>query len=203
MVGAWMVGMALATAGEAAAGTGAATAAGAGAIPVAIGESLVKYTVAGDTASELLAQMRELGPVDGHDGKRYQGNTRWSVRWTFMMAGQPAGPCRLAEIAVNLDVTMTLPDWQPGRHADARLKSRWPVFLDGLTRHEMGHRNNGVLAAFAVRDALAGVAPAASCAQLADAANGAAKAALAARENADADYDRETGHGARQGFGLR
>lgn len=171
--------------------------------PIAIEEKLVQYPIEGDTASELLSQMEKLGPVDGNEGKRYQGNTSWSVRWNFMMMPQPGGVCRLEQVAVTLQVTMTLPEWQPKRHADTLLKSRWPAFLSALTNHEMGHRANGVRAAFAVRDAPAGVAPASGCRQLGDAANAAAKAALDARQGADAAYDRETEHGARQGIRLR
>lgn len=182
--------------------TGTATSADDG-IPVAIDEKLVKYTIEGDTASELLSQMDSLGPVDANEGKRFQGNTSWNVRWNYMMAPQPGGLCRLEQVAVTLQVTMTLPDWTPKRHADSLLKSRWPAFLSALTNHEMGHRANGVRAAFAVRDALAGVAPLASCRQLGDAANAAASAAMAARQGADAEYDRQTEHGARQGVRLR
>jgi len=171
-------------------------------IPVAIDEKLVNYTVAGDTASELYSQMDALGPIDQKEGKRFQGNTAWNIRWNYRVRSQPGGLCRLDQVSVNLQVTMTLPQWQPKRHADSLLKSRWPAFLSALTNHEMGHRANGVRAAFAVRDALAAMAPG-DCAQLANAANAAAKAALDARQNADADYDRETEHGARTGVSLR
>jgi len=175
---------------------------GADAIPVAIDEKLVNYTIVGDTASELYSQMDALGPVDQKEGKRFQGNTAWNIHWNYMVRSQPGGLCRIDQVAINLQVTMTLPDWKPKRHADSLVKSRWPMFLSALTNHEMGHRANGVRAAFAVRDALAGLAPG-DCAQLANAANAAAKAALDARQNADADYDRETDHGARTGVSLR
>lgn len=199
MGNAWVMAVALALPVDS---TGAATAVADG-IPVAIDEKLVKYTIEGDTASELLSQMESLGPVDQNEGKRFQGNTSWNVRWNYMMAPQPGGLCRLEQIAVTLQVTMTLPDWQPKRRADSLLKSRWPAFLSALTNHEMGHRANGVRAAFAVRDALAGMAPGGDCRQLGDSANAAAKAALDARQGADADYDRQTEHGARQGIRLR
>jgi predicted secreted Zn-dependent protease len=181
----------------------ATTATGADGIPVAIDEKLVNYAIEGDTASELLSQMDRLGPFDQHDdSKRFQAYTSWNVRWNYMMMPQPDGRCRLEQIAVTLQVTMTLPAWQPKRHADSLLESRWPTYLAGLTNHEMGHRANGVRAAFAVRDALAAVAPS-SCKQLGEFANAAAMAALDARKGADADYDRETEHGKRQIIPLR
>lgn len=180
----------------------AAATPGSDAIAVAIDEKLVKYPIEGDTASELLSQMARLGPVDQNEGKRFQGNTSWSVRWNYMMVQRSDGRCGLQQPAITLQVTMTLPDWQPKRRADSLLRSRWPVYLSALTNHEMGHRANGVRAAFAVRDALAAVEPADSCQQLGDAANAAAKAAIDARQGADADYDRQTEHGARQGVRL-
>ena len=180
----------------------AAAPSGVDAIPVAIDEKLVKYLIEGDTASELQLQMKRLGPFDQLEGKRFAGNTSWNVRWNYMMAPQPDGRCRLQQVAITLQVTMTLPDWQPRHRADRLLQSHWPAFLAALTNHEMGHRANGVQAAFAVRDALAAVAPAESCQQLGDTANAVAKAAMESRQGADVEYDRQTEHGVRQGIRL-
>ena len=93
---------------------------------------------------------------------------------------------------------MTLPEWRPKRHADQRLEQAWPGYLAGLTGHEMGHRANGVKAAFAVRDALAAMAPMEDCQGLATAADSSANAAFGSYKNADAEYDRQTNHGATQ-----
>lgn len=198
MGNAWLLALALVLPTPDAKPTTAAT----DAIPVAIDERLATYPIQGDTASELSSQIKRLGPLDGNEGKRFAGNTRWSVRWNYMMAPQADGRCRLQQVQVSLEVTMTLPEWQPRHRADPLLKSHWPAYLAALTNHEMGHRANGVRAAFAVRDALAAVAPAASCQQLADGANAAANAAMNSRQGADVDYDRQTKHGALQGARL-
>jgi predicted secreted Zn-dependent protease len=78
----------------------------------------------------------------------------------------------------------------------------WPRYLAKLTEHEMGHRDNGVRAAFAVRDAITAIAPMADCGQLESAADAAGNAAIAQLKDADVEYDRKTAHGARQGVAL-
>lgn len=172
------------------------------AIPVEIGEKLVRYAIKGDTTSELISQMATLGPYDKNEERRFQGFTQWSVRWNYEMSQQADGTCSLETPTVALEVQMTLPEWEPKRHADHLLVQDWPVFLAKLTEHEMGHRANGVRAAFAVRDAIAAVAPMADCGQLASAVDEAGNAAIAQFNKADAEYDRQTEHGAKQGVRL-
>lgn len=172
------------------------------AIPVEISEKLAHYEIKGDSSRELISQMAKLGPIDQSEGRHFQGNTTWAVRWGFGIVGLPSGGCRLDDIKIDLEVLMTLPEWTPKRHADQRLVQAWPHFIANLTGHEMGHRANGVRAAFAVRDAIAGIAPMADCQQLGAAANAAANLALNRLKEADVEYDRETDHGAKQGFQL-
>jgi predicted secreted Zn-dependent protease len=171
-------------------------------IPVTLNEKMVRYAIKGDTSRELIAQMAKVGPYDEKAGKRFQGYTFWTTQWTFEMARQPDGSCGLEHVQVALEVTMTLPEWHPNRHADPRLVQGWPGYLSRLTGHEMGHRANGVKAAFDVRDALAAMASMADCQALATAANASANAALGAYRRADAEYDRQTNHGAAQGVRL-
>ncbi|GAA5004924.1 DUF922 domain-containing protein [Pseudoluteimonas lycopersici] len=173
-----------------------------GDVPVEIGENLVRYAIKGDTTSELISQMAKLGPYDEGEGRRFQGFTEWSVQWNYQMASQPGGNCSLGDLKIDLKVQMTLPEWEPKRHADQLLVQEWPRYLAKLTEHEMGHRANGVRAAFAVRDAITAIAPMADCGQLASAVNAAGNAAIAQLKDADAEYDRETEHGARQGVRL-
>jgi predicted secreted Zn-dependent protease len=173
-----------------------------GDVPVEIDEKLVRYDIKGDTTSELISQMAELGPYDEAEGRRFDGYTQWSVRWTYQLSTQRGGHCSLGDLRIDLEVRMTLPEWQPKRHADRLLVQGWPRYLEKLTEHEMGHRDNGVRAAFAVRDAIAAIAPMADCGRLESAADAAGNAAIARLRGADVEYDRETAHGARQGVAL-
>jgi len=124
--------------------------------------------------------------------------TVWAARWTFDTASQADGRCGLEHVKVELEVLMTLPEWHPKRHADPRLEQAWPGYLASLTGHEMGHRANGVKAAFAVRDALAAMAPMEDCQALTTAADSSANAAFGSYMNADVEFDRQTNHGATQ-----
>ena len=173
-----------------------------GEVPVEIGEKLIHYGIKGDTTSELISQMAKLGPYDEDEGRRFQGFTQWRVQWNYQMRQLPGEGCSLGDLKIDLDVQMTLPEWEPKRHADRLLVQGWPNFLAKLTEHEMGHRDNGVRAAFAVRDAINAVAPMADCGQLTSAVNAAGNAAIARLRDADAEYDRQTDHGAKQGIRL-
>jgi predicted secreted Zn-dependent protease len=168
------------------------------AIPVTLSEKLLRYEIKGDTSHELFDQMTKVGPLDEKSAKRFQGLTVWAARWTFDTASQADGRCGLDHVKVELEVLMTLPEWHPKRHADPRLEQAWPGYLASLTGHEMGHRANGVKAAFAVRDALAAMAPMEDCQTLATAADSSANAAFGSYKNADVEYDRQTNHGATQ-----
>jgi predicted secreted Zn-dependent protease len=168
------------------------------AIPVTLSEKLLRYEIKGDTSHELFDQMTKVGPLDEKSAKRFQGLTVWAARWTFDTASQADGRCGLDHVKVELEVLMTLPEWHPKRHADPRLEQAWPGYLASLTGHEMGHRAYGVKAAFAVRDALAAMAPMEDCQALATAADSSANAAFGSYKNADVEYDRQTNHGATQ-----
>lgn len=172
------------------------------AIPVTLSEKLVRYAIKGDTSRELFTQMAKVGPFDETSGKRYQGLTFWTARWTFGMARLADGRCGLDDVKIELEVLMTLPEWHAKRHADPRLEQGWPGYLAALTGHEMGHRANGVKAAFGVRDVLAAMPPMQDCEALAAAANTSATAVLGDYRKADVEYDRQTDHGAKQGLRL-
>jgi predicted secreted Zn-dependent protease len=194
------IALAIAIGLQATAVAGDATAGGASttdAIPVTLSEKLVRYAIKGDTSRELIDQMADVGPFDKNQ-KRFQGVTVWNTRWTYDTAPQADGRCGLQHVKVELEVMMTLPEWHAKRHADPRLERAWPGYLASLTDHEMGHRANGVKAAFAVRDALAAMAPTGDCQALATAADVSANAAFAPYKTADAEYDRQTSHGATQ-----
>jgi predicted secreted Zn-dependent protease len=66
----------------------------------------------------------------------------------------------------------------------------------------MGHRANGVKAAFGVRDVLAAMPPMQDCEALATAANASAMTVVDDYQKTDVEYDLRTGHGAKQGLRL-
>lgn len=95
------------------------------------------YDVAGETAAEIWREMKTYGPV-GKDGVRYNGNTKWSVRWRYPYARSAEG-CATGPVAVKLSVVYTLPSWGRPRGASSELASQWNEFIEALDEHERGH----------------------------------------------------------------
>ena len=120
-----------------------------------------RYTVAGRTAAEVHRSMGDGGPT--LDGTTYFGMTASEIGVRFR-AVEADGGCRLDAVEVDLDLTMTLPAWEPAGPTDYALRRDWARFESALRRHEDGHRDRAVAGAQAVADALAGVR-AATCAE--------------------------------------
>ena len=153
------------------------------------------YPVAGATADAVHRSMSRGGPT--MDGTTYFGMTGSEIRVRFRTRADGDG-CRLDAVGVDLDVTMTLPAWEPDGPTDYALRRDWARFASALRRHEDGHRARAEAGARAVADALAAVrAP--TCAAADAAAQGAVQAAQA-RTAADQErYDRTTDHGRTEG----
>ena len=110
----------------------------------------VYYDVHGQTPYALASSLASRGPR--HSGERYFGMTEWALRASYGRRLE-AGTCRLTDVAVHLDIEISLPRWQggPGTHA---LRADWDEFVSALDAHEDGHRALAVEAADAVRAAL-------------------------------------------------
>lgn len=110
----------------------------------------VYYDVHGQTPYALAASLASRGPK--HGGERYFGMTEWTLRASYGRRTE-AGTCRLTDVAVHLDIEISLPRWQEGGDAEA-LRTEWDAFVGALDAHEHGHRALAVEAADAVRAAL-------------------------------------------------
>jgi predicted secreted Zn-dependent protease len=155
------------------------------------------FTVTGATSRELAADIDAKSPV-GENGLRSDGYTRWTIDWTFVMTPGPTG-CSADQIAVNLDIRMTLPRWYPPRSADEALVGRWNHYVAALRLHEDGHRYRSESTARVVRRALLAERHASDCHTLETRLNSRANGLLADLRQRQEDYDRETAHGRTQG----
>jgi predicted secreted Zn-dependent protease len=154
------------------------------------------FTVTGDTASALSAEIDAKGPV-GDNGRHSDGYTRWSMTWTFGMTSDDAG-CSANRISVDLDIRMFLPRWDTPPNADPRLITRWNRYLAALRSHEDGHRARAEAAAGEMRRKLLGER-ATDCRVLEARLDSMASALLAGLRERQAAYDRETDFGQKQG----
>lgn len=109
------------------------------AAPAAAQEATVEtYPVTGSTYRELLASMRENGPVAERTGRRHFGVTRiaWSQSWEYQRA---RGRCELLGTDIDLKLTIVLPEWTDREGATARTLERWERLYDDIVQHEERH----------------------------------------------------------------
>ena len=152
------------------------------------------YDVHGGTPYALASSLASRGPK--HGGERYFGMTEWTLRATYDRRWE-ADACRLTDVAVHLDVEISLPRWRGGRGAHA-LKADWDAFVDALDGHEHGHRALAVEAADAVRAALVELERG-DCRTLWRDAEATMIAVMAEYDERHRAYDLHTNHGYTQG----
>ena len=156
---------------------------------------VVTYAVQGRTAGEVLTSMRAGAP--SADGVTYFGMTASEIDVRFRTI-QVAGGCRLDGVEVDLDVTMTLPDWDPDGPTDYAVRRDWARFASALRRHEDGHRDRAVAGAEAVADALADVVRP-TCPEVDAEGRRLAREAQARTAAEQERYDDQTDHGRTEG----
>lgn len=148
----------------------------------------------------LRRQLAERAQATGLAGGAI-GRTRQKVETRYRLEPLPTG-CRLAGLAVQVDLTMDLPVWRPAGTTRRELRARWQRMITALTLHEEGHRDNAVRAAHELHRRLAGLGVASDCDALGKQAQREmfrVKLRFNLREQA---YDRRTGHGVGQGSVL-
>ena len=163
--------------------------------PVRADVRTVPYRVTGHSVETLLASLRDGGPRVG--GDIFFGLTSTSLSYRFGYR-ERAGLCETTGARVDLDVTITLPEWQSTPAAPYELRRDWQRFSQALRRHEERHRDLAVEHAHAVRRAVDGLRAPTCDAVAALAAQRAAQAQTVA-EAAHRAYDASTGHGESEG----
>jgi predicted secreted Zn-dependent protease len=157
------------------------------------------YDVTGTSVSELRDAIRRLGPQE--QGQAADALTVWDLEWTY--AEQRSGEsCTLRDVRVTLNVTMTLPRWNPPADAPTGLLASWRTYLDHVKIHEAGHRVIAEQYAHRLLTALTGLR-AASCDAVWDEASRTATRVNAEGQGRNRAYDVETKNGQTQGVVLQ
>lgn len=165
------------------------------ATPVRAAVRVEPYRVTGHSVESLLASLRDGGPRV--DGDIFFGLTSTTLAYRFAYR-ERAGLCETTDARVDLDVTITIPEWQSTPSAPYELRRDWQRFAQALRRHEERHRDLAVEHAHAVRRAVDGLrAP--TCDAVAGLAARRAEQAQAVAEAAHRAYDASTGHGESEG----
>ena len=161
---------------------------------------IVYYDIHGRTVRDLFNEMQAKGPADS-SGSRFPAYTRWRVSWNFRYESTP-GSCKLTELNASVEGTTTLPHWVEGDAASTPLKKEWQDFIAALRVHESGHYAHGVEAAAEVQGIEPSIQPASDCPDLTRQVTHRAESILEKYRAIDAQYDRDTNHGQKQGAVL-
>lgn len=153
------------------------------------------YRIEGATTAALQAGLEQIGrPTTGGGGYGY---TQTEHRWHYRFAPSGNG-CRATAVAVESDIRITLPQWEPPAGAPAQLIVEWRRFHRALAQHEEGHAAIGVSAAQVIAARLWAVSIP-SCTHFPRAADQVAQDDIQAEHQAHQAYDSQTRHGATQG----
>jgi predicted secreted Zn-dependent protease len=159
---------------------------------------MIHYPISGATSQELREQMNLFGPLDERLDRRFDGYTRWYVRWNYQYAQSQEG-CRIDKAKVKTEVTMTLPQWETAPTASPELNTEWNRYITALQTHENGHKQHGLNAGNEILQTLTNLSIQPSCNELDVAANTASDRIIQHYSQEDFAYDQATGHGATQG----
>lgn len=123
------------------------------------------------------------------DGTVVTSLTTWELLWTWQRP--PWEPCEVASVLVDASIVVDLPYWNPPAGADTALVEEWYTYVDRLRFHEQGHadlvHSYEEEAEDRIREA--------GC----DHAEDAARELMAEVHLVQADYDRLSENGRRQG----
>lgn len=165
-----------------------------------ITESRHYYRVDATGVESLHAQLLENAKAAGLAPGTI-GRTRQDVEVSYRLDPLP-DRCRLSALAIRLDLTIDLPEWQPSGTTRPELRARWAQMISALTRHEEGHRDNAIWAAKELHERLSRLGEGPDCdtlGKLAQREMFRVKLRFNLREQA---YDSRTGHGVSQGTVL-
>ncbi len=155
------------------------------------------YPVQGNSERELRESMNEA--LKGKPfSEKHDATTQWSIKWSYHYSG-PDSKLRITDFNVSSQATIRLPQWKPPPEASPALIKRWQEFVNALARHEYKHAEHGQLAAQDMLNRVKALDTFSSANGLRSALQEINDNVLSKYRQADADYDRETQHGVKQG----
>jgi predicted secreted Zn-dependent protease len=163
-----------------------------------ISEKIEYYDVTGRTAAEIRASLNRSGPASSLDGRRYDALERATVHWQYTYARSRAG-CRIATVAVRLEIVVILPRLVAARGVPKPLISAFARYAAKLKAHETGHVQIEHDIARLIEEGIRKLGPQRTCERLGRAANALGNALVKEGLRLNAEYDARTGQGRTQG----
>lgn len=157
------------------------------------------YQISGNTADQLRAEMKALGPMTSSG--RFDAKTDWFIHWHYNWHydNPSQNPCYVTSVSVSADITHFMPQWINKSAGTPELQDKWNTFITNLTTHEHGHDINGRQAANDIEKALMSTPAQSNCSALQAALERNAKNLVAQHNDWDVKYDVDTQHGKTQG----
>ena len=153
------------------------------------------YDVQGRTYSEVLADMRRLGPR--RDGRTFFGEARSPMSWKWRLDRVGPSHCVIRDVTVSVDAQITLPRWRPPADADPALVAEWRRFLTALEKHEAGHKDISARAGRDIARKLSGYSD--MCSMINARANELARSITDKAVVEQREFDEATRHGLNEG----
>ncbi|MBI5385704.1 MAG: DUF922 domain-containing protein [Verrucomicrobia bacterium] len=158
------------------------------------------YTVTGSTPREISESKKNARPWK--ERFSYDGYSEWDVKWTFRYSKRPDETV-LDALEITTKVVVTLPRWIPPTNAPPHMVARWRQYILALANHELGHISLARLTTAELEKEFKAVPPAPTPRALNVAVNRLGSQIVEKFRQRDADYDKQTSHGATQGAELR
>ena len=160
---------------------------------------VVTYPVTGSTIEQISASLDKNALKDSRDPfSRHYALTSWYLSATWDEQPTISG-CEVANTAVTMTITMTLPMLDHPSNLPSDVASRWDNFISNTIAHEMEHVKLGIDGATEYRRNLGNFLPAMSCDLLKLQLTNLFKNEYAQIDKANVDYDTKTNHGETQG----
>lgn len=156
------------------------------------GVALSYYDIQGNDFETLLAALNATG------GFHAKAEWKLSYAYTPKRAGRA---CSANPVTTQLELTMTMPRWNPPPGASPALFARWQRYTAALRKHEDGHLDIGRAFEDELKRSLAVISE--RCEKLEARVKGIFELLLEKHRALDAEYDRKTAHGRTQGAEFR
>jgi predicted secreted Zn-dependent protease len=168
------------------------------AVPASV--STVYYDLTGGTIEELLQQLNALGPMAA-DGRRVFGYTDWQIIWSYQYKTRDANFV-ITTAKVEAKIVYKLPRRTGFKRTDPA-EPHWVQFAAALKKHEEAHGSNALAQAEILRKSLLKEHFFDSLSKLESFVDSEGKRVVAEGRAWDAEYDKRTRHGMREGAVLR
>ncbi|MEK6744366.1 MAG: DUF922 domain-containing protein [Nitrospirota bacterium] len=166
-------------------------------VPPAVKEAYEYYEIRGNSEDELRSEMCRNG-CKWKDGKIYDSVTNWHVTWDYDHERAPQA-CSADSFRATVNITFRYPKWIKTGGVPGPLAVKWDSYMKSLVEHETGHRDMAVEAAAELSLAVAGLAPAPTCAELDRAVRSLCRERMRKLDADAKEYDEATYHGSAQG----